>query len=293
MSQPSLSNTQDPRLEIECPVRFSAYSIQGEGTVTRLSMNGWRITTEAVIPPGTPLRLSVSLPDNNDPLEVELATVVWSAPGELELNTIIMSLQSQSRLLKFLYDAAWWALLPIEFTVEAVRSLPPMLAPLPPIRQVQDLPSSAIDPTTIQKRQLKRHPTHTPIAYVWDLLDGGGQLIDLSTGGCRVRSDGTIQDPTYLRLILHPPHEQLPIKVELAAVRWAAGQEFGLEFIRMNGEHQKRLREWVNFLDMSPGAHLNSPNRPANPATTPPSKRPSPAGTRPGKKSWWGLPKAS
>jgi hypothetical protein len=33
--------------------------------------------------------------------------------------------------------------------------------------------------------------------------------------------------------------------VDLAVVRWAHGQEFGMEFITMNPDDQRRLRELI------------------------------------------------
>ncbi len=43
------------------------------------------------------------------------------------------------------------------------------------------------------------------------------------------------------------------MKVDLAAVRWSEGREFGLEFLRMQPEEQQRLRRFVSTLETQPG----------------------------------------
>ena len=60
--------------------------------------------SEEPIRPGTPLFLSLSLPDSDEPLEIELATVRWSQEGSVGLKTIIMGLDSRERLQSFLEE---------------------------------------------------------------------------------------------------------------------------------------------------------------------------------------------
>ncbi len=54
-----------------------------------------------------------------------------------------------------------------------------------------------------------------------------------------------------LRVVL--PDQAVPLKVDLAAVRWSEGREFGLEFLRMQPEEQQRLRRFVSTLETQPG----------------------------------------
>lgn len=92
----------ESRLPITCSVTFSGYKLELEGQVRNLSLSGCALESEEPIKPGTPLFLSVSLPDSDEPLEIELATVRWSQEGACGLKTIIMGLDSRERLQTFL-----------------------------------------------------------------------------------------------------------------------------------------------------------------------------------------------
>lgn len=109
-----------------------------------------------------------------------------------------------------------------------------------------------MEPTRAENRDLKRVRVQFPIGIIGDLLDGKGEVLNLSTGGCRVRGDNSLKQSPYLRLLLHPPNGASPIKVELAVVRWVSGEEYGLQFIRMNADHQTRLRQFLRLLEMGP-----------------------------------------
>ena len=105
----------------------------------------------------------------------------------------------------------------------------------------------------MEHRLLKRFHTELSVGFLGDLLDGQGQLRDLSTGGCRVQGSVSLPRSSYLHLFLHPPRAQHPVKVELAAVRWANGTEFGVEFIRVSPEQQKRLLELLKVIELRLG----------------------------------------
>lgn len=97
-----MNQRSESRLPITCSVSFSGYKLELEGRVTNLSMSGCALESEESIQPGTPLFLSVSLPDSDEPLDIELATVRWSQEGACGLKTIIMGLDSRERLQTFL-----------------------------------------------------------------------------------------------------------------------------------------------------------------------------------------------
>jgi len=69
---------------------------------------------------------------------------------------------------------------------------------------------------------------------------------NLSTGGCKVESYTPVDRGTYLELRLYLTYDLTsPMKVDLAAVRWAHEREFGLEFIKAPPEEQARLHCFV------------------------------------------------
>jgi len=74
------------------------------------------------------------------------------------------------------------------------------------------------------------------------MVGGEGVLQDLSHYGCRVKSDTSLQPGTELELcFFHGSREAVPIKVELATVQWAKGQEFGVKFLRLQSHEEARL----------------------------------------------------
>jgi hypothetical protein len=74
------------------------------------------------------------------------------------------------------------------------------------------------------------------------MVGGEGVLQDLSHFGCRMKSDTSLQPGTELELcFFHGSQEAVPIRVELAMVRWAKGQEFGVKFLRLQSHDEARL----------------------------------------------------
>jgi len=78
------------------------------------------------------------------------------------------------------------------------------------------------------------------------MVGGEGVLQELSQYGCRMKSDTSLQPGTELELcFFHGSQEAEPIRVELAMVRWAKGQEFGVKFFRLQSRDEARLRQVI------------------------------------------------
>jgi hypothetical protein len=76
------------------------------------------------------------------------------------------------------------------------------------------------------------------------MVGGEGVLQDLSHFGCRMKSDTSLQPGTELELcFFYGSQEAVPIRVELALVRWTKGQEFGVKFLRLQSHDEARLRQ--------------------------------------------------
>lgn len=102
-----------------------------------------------------------------------------------------------------------------------------------------------------------RLPVQCPVSYSGDGIVGEGTIVNLSTGGWQVRGERPVKAGTPLVLRVSLPDGPEPIEVELAAVRWADGQTFGLKNMIMGEEQWRRLRRFVadnvTKPDMSPG----------------------------------------
>ncbi len=75
-----------------------------EGTILDLSTRGWQIASTQVVQRGTPLSLRIALPDGQDPIDVELATVRWSAQGKFGLKHMVLGEGQWKRLRRFVFD---------------------------------------------------------------------------------------------------------------------------------------------------------------------------------------------
>lgn len=100
----------------------------------------------------------------------------------------------------------------------------------------------------MDRRVYPRYPMELAVTFEGDEWTGEGTSRDVSAGGCRVWSAVTIEVGSYVRIKLY--HIQNPaMEVDLAAVRWVRGQEFGLEFLYMHPEEYERL---LSFAPTSP-----------------------------------------
>lgn len=75
---------------------------------------------------------------------------------------------------------------------------------------------------------------------------GEARLLDLSAEGCRMDCPNPPPINTYLSLRLELSATELPIIVDLAAVRWAKGSECGLHFLSIQPPQRQRLLAFVN-----------------------------------------------
>ena len=258
-----MERRKEPRLTIEIPVTFTAESLKQEGRVTSLSMGGMRVASFPPMTPGTPMKLNVQLPDDDKPLEVELATVRWSQDGEFGISTVVLGEDNRDRLRDFLGNS--FQLDAVVLQSRAAANAAPLGDELlgsptpeahggPATGGQQDRVSSAMSQGDgAERRQLKRMRVGFPIRLVGDLMNKKGVVVDLSLGGCGIERQEGLKDAKYLGLMLCPPGSEDPIKVELAAVRWVGDQQAGLEFVRMSPDQRRRLHELIKSVERVPG----------------------------------------
>ncbi len=102
----------------------------------------------------------------------------------------------------------------------------------------------------VELRRFHRFPLTWPVAFSGVHTERQGHLGNLSWEGCRVVSKTSLQQGSYLvDLKFQCPEWDTPLSVEMAQVRWAKGQEFGVEFIRLQQEEKHRLRELIKTLE--------------------------------------------
>lgn len=99
--------------------------------------------------------------------------------------------------------------------------------------------------TALNNRKHARYPVEYAVSLSGKSLTATGLILNLSVTGCRIRTEGTIDRGELLRLLIDVPRHKPPLHVELAMVRWSNGYEFGMEFLGVPVDDQKRLRELI------------------------------------------------
>ena len=102
-------------------------------------------------------------------------------------------------------------------------------------------------------RQHPRYPIQLPVHLFGDLGGGEGITVNVGLGGCAVATRSPHEKGSYVSLVMRSSHDQLPIKIELAVVRWAKDDVFGVEFIRIKSEQRTRLGQYLHVLELSHG----------------------------------------
>ena len=90
------------------------------------------------------------------------------------------------------------------------------------------------------------------VAYAGVYLKiGKGTLLDISEQGCKVESsNGRIPpEDVLLKMRISMPAPHTPVEVDLGMVRWAKGRHFGVQFLKLQPEQEKRLRTFLNTSD--------------------------------------------
>ena len=76
---------------------------------------------------------------------------------------------------------------------------------------------------------------------------GQGTLTNVSDRGWKVRTfKRQVPQGSYLSLHVALPGRQAAIKVDRAIVRWSREGEFGVELLRIQADHEDRLRRFLN-----------------------------------------------
>jgi hypothetical protein len=100
----------------------------------------------------------------------------------------------------------------------------------------------------MEQRKHARVRVEYVISFSGDRIRGEGVVLDLSVAGCRARSPVAVDEGEFFGVLMDVPRYETPLYVELAVVRWAHGQEFGMEFIRMEPSDQK-LHELIRQIE--------------------------------------------
>lgn len=99
---------------------------------------------------------------------------------------------------------------------------------------------------TRDRRKAVRLALDIPIDYLGKEFMGKGTVVNASPYGLLIRGDYLPIIGTYVSLRLFPLHENGPLYVERAVVRWQTASELGVELITMSPEAHVRLTVLMN-----------------------------------------------
>ena len=89
---------------------------------------------------------------------------------------------------------------------------------------------------------------------------GDGAVLDLSESGCKLRSTQVLPIGSFWDLYLTVPETSRPVLISEVRVIWAAGNEYGIEFLRVTARERTRLRHFLwkhmNFATLRDGLPL-------------------------------------
>jgi PilZ domain len=97
----------------------------------------------------------------------------------------------------------------------------------------------------MESRKHTRHLVEYVGSFSGERINAPGIIVDLSSAGCRARSAAEFNHGEYLKVLIDIPRYENPLHIPLAVVRWSRAQEFGMEFIQMEQDDHRRLREVI------------------------------------------------
>ena len=98
---------------------------------------------------------------------------------------------------------------------------------------------------TLIVRRYPRVAVQLPVSFRNNEYEGEGTLYNLSLGGCRIDTDLAPEKGIYLLMHIYLAYAQPTAIIQLAAVRWSSGTEFGVEFLMLTEATQERLQRFL------------------------------------------------
>jgi PilZ domain len=98
------------------------------------------------------------------------------------------------------------------------------------------------------KREFARVAVKLPVTFSGEDLAGGGMTAGISVHGCTLVTEDLLLAGNTVALHIVLPAQSEPLKVDLAEVRWAEGEDCGLEFVRLRLQEKQRLNRFLNAL---------------------------------------------
>ena len=98
----------------------------------------------------------------------------------------------------------------------------------------------------MKPRYKERIPLTCPVTFTTGSQTGEGRVLDVTSPGCLIESAGiAVPKGQSLQLKLSLPGLKVPLMVTLGIVRWTNGNQFGVEFIKMDEANRIALNRFM------------------------------------------------
>ena len=100
----------------------------------------------------------------------------------------------------------------------------------------------------VRRTEQRAHPRFTAqfrSTFSGGQREGQGKTLDLSDGGCRIRSDDPVVANAAFECRIYAPGLNWPLRVDEAQVRWVKGNGFGLQFTSMHPDERAKLKQLI------------------------------------------------
>ena len=97
-------------------------------------------------------------------------------------------------------------------------------------------------------RPYRRFPVHCPVSYNAGPSQGQGTVWNISVNGWKLSGDVPLRVGQMCPLTVTLPNQE-SIVVAAAIVRWARGEEYGLETLAIDKEIHSRLKHVIKQLE--------------------------------------------
>jgi hypothetical protein len=98
------------------------------------------------------------------------------------------------------------------------------------------------------QREHQRMAVNIPVELAQNRSRCEAVVIDISIGGCTVRTNDPFALASVVKVELRVPNEAIPLSVDAAIVRNTGNGRVGLEFLQFQRDERQRLRHFVQSL---------------------------------------------
>ncbi len=100
----------------------------------------------------------------------------------------------------------------------------------------------------MEYRKHKRKSVDLTVSFAGEHVVGKGTVCNLSPSGCGILSPQKVTVGAFFEILIHLPGGQDLVKIDVAVVRYAIPERFGLDFLQVSPGDQQKLKQLLKSL---------------------------------------------